>query len=131
MFEESGFEIYESMTKDYATKDIYDEPGGPAKHLLQVREVLDEVKAAYYEMHELMADWDADRRNAISKRFVKMLRKSTGRVRQQGTKDALKELSAAGFSLEALDLSDDDGDNGGSEVSQSVKESGEESGDPL
>lgn len=125
MFEDSGFEIYESITKEYATKEIYDEPGGPTKHLLQVREVLDDVKNVYYQMHEMMADWDADKREATSKRFVRLLRKSTGEVRQQATKAALKELSSAGYGLEELDLSGDDGDDGDGEVAQSVTDGGE------
>ena len=125
MFEESGFEIYESTTREYATKDIYDEPGGPSKHLLEVREVLDDVKNVYYQMHEIMADWDADKRDATSKRFVKMLRKVTGPVRQQGTKDALKELSSAGYGPGELDLSGSDTSDGDGEVVQSVKEGGD------
>ena len=105
MFEESGFEIYESTTKEWVVKDIYDEPGGPTKHLLEVREVLDDVKNAYYQMQEIMADWDADDRNAKSKQFVRMLRKMTGSVRQQGAMKALRQLELA-------DSGDDEVDNG-------------------
>ena len=48
MFEEGGFEIYESAIKEYVTRDIYDEPDGPSKHILDVREVLDEIKSKFY-----------------------------------------------------------------------------------
>lgn len=52
MFEEEGFEIYESTTKKYVIKDIYEEPNGPSKHMLEVREVLDEIKTKFYELEE-------------------------------------------------------------------------------
>ena len=48
MFEEGGFEIYESAIKEYVTRDIYDEPDDPSKHILDVREVLDEIKSKFY-----------------------------------------------------------------------------------
>lgn len=110
MFEDYGFEIYESTTKDFVAKEIFDEPGGPNKHLLQVREVLDDVKNSYYQMQEIMADWDADECNAKSKQFVRMLRKMTGSVRQQGAMKALKQLDDEGHRLGTS--SDDEADDG-------------------
>lgn len=110
MFEDCRFEIYESTTKDFVAKGIFDEPGGPNKHLLQVREVLDDVKNSYYQMQEIMADWDADERNAKSKQFVRMLRKMTGSVRQQGAMKALKQLDDEGHRLGTS--SDDEADDG-------------------
>lgn len=50
MFEEGGFEIYESTTKEYVTKDIYDKPDGLSKHILYIREILDKIKAKLYEL---------------------------------------------------------------------------------
>ena len=116
MFEDSGFEIYETMTTEYAAKDIYDEPGGPNKHVLEVREVLDDIKNMFYSMNAFMADWDTDRRNKVSKQFVSTLRRITGPVRQQGAREALKQLDEAGHGLEALMLSGSDGEDGDSKV---------------
>lgn len=39
MFEELGFEIYESTTKTYAIKEIHEVIGGPPKQVLETREV--------------------------------------------------------------------------------------------
>ena len=125
MFEDSGFEIYETMTTEYAAKDIYDEPGGPNKHLLEVREVLDDIKNVFYNMNDIMADWDTDRRNKASKQFVSTLRKITGPVRQQGAKEALKQLEEAGHGLETLMLSGSDADNSDSDVKRSGEDGGE------
>ena len=52
MFEEGGFEIYESTTKEYVIKDVYEEPDGPSKHMLEVCKVLDEIKTKFYELEE-------------------------------------------------------------------------------
>ena len=49
-FKEGGFEIYENITKKYVTRDIYDEPDDSSKHMPDVREVLDEIKAKFYEL---------------------------------------------------------------------------------
>ena len=57
---ERGFEIYESITKEYVTRDIYDEPDGPSKHMLDVREVLNEIKFKFYELEAGTADWEDD-----------------------------------------------------------------------
>ena len=125
MFEESGFEIYETMTTEYAAKDIYDEPGGPNKHVLEVREVLDDIKNMFYNMNEVMADWDTEKRNKVSKQFVRTLRKITGPVRQQGAEEAVKQLDEAGYGLGALMLSGDEGEDGDGEVENGRGESGD------
>ena len=74
MFEEAGFEIYESTTKNYVTKDIYDELDGPSKHILDVREVLDEIKFKFYELKAGTAEWEDEVRERISAQWVAMLR---------------------------------------------------------
>ena len=56
MFKEEGFKIYESTTKNYVTKDIYDELDGPSKYILNVREVLDEIKFKFYELKTRTAE---------------------------------------------------------------------------
>ena len=44
IFGDSGFEIYENTTKAYVIKDIHSAIGGPAKYMLETREVLDYIK---------------------------------------------------------------------------------------
>ncbi len=102
MFEEGGFEIYESTTKEYATKDIYDEPDGPSKHMLDVREVLEEIKTKFYDLEAGTVDWEDDVRERISAQWVAMLRQMTGPIRQQGVQEALKELTDTGHDIAKL-----------------------------
>ena len=82
MFKEGGFEIYESTTKEYVTKDIFDEPEGPSKHMLEIREVRDKIKTKFYRLEENTSSWEDDDKTHISASWVKMLRKATGPIRQ-------------------------------------------------
>ena len=94
LFEEGGFEIYENITRD-----IYDEPDGPSKHMLDVREVLDEIKAKFYELEAGTAKWEDDVRERISAQWVAMLRQMTGPIRQRGAQEALQELANDGHNI--------------------------------
>ena len=104
MFEEGGFEIYESTTKEYVTKDVYDEPDGPSKHMLDVREVLDEIKAKFYALKANTVDWEDSERERISAQWVAMLRQMTGPIRQLGAQEALKELANDGHDVARLQM---------------------------
>ena len=53
IFGDSGFEIYENTTKTYAIKEIHSTIGGPAKHMLETCEVLDDIKTRFFELNEL------------------------------------------------------------------------------
>ena len=53
IFGDSGFEIYETTTKTYAIKEIHSVIGGPAKHMLKIREVLDDIKTRVFELDKL------------------------------------------------------------------------------
>ena len=66
MFKEGSFKIYESTTKEYIVKDIYDKPDGPSKYILDVREVLDEIKTKFYNLKAGTVDWENDIRERIS-----------------------------------------------------------------
>ena len=89
MFEEGGFEFYESATKEYVTRDIYDEPDRPSKHMLDVREVLDEIKSKFYELEAGTAEWEDDVRERISAQWVAMLQMK-GPIRQRGAQEAYR-----------------------------------------
>ena len=56
MFKEGGFEIYESITKEYVIRDIYDEPDDSSKHMLDVRKILNNIKSKFYELKVGTAD---------------------------------------------------------------------------
>ena len=103
MFEEQGFEIYESTTKEYAEKDIYDKPGGPSKQMLDVREVLDDIKKRFYEIEERTAEWDEQTRITIASKWVDFLRKATGPIRKQAFEQALEELATTGHNVQKME----------------------------
>lgn len=64
MFEDSGFEVYETSTRlDY---DYHEEVERSDRHMLQMRGVLDAIKDKYYEIAEHTANWTAKERNLQS-----------------------------------------------------------------
>ena len=112
-FEESGFEHYESTNVEYIKSGVYDEPDGPSKHMLQVREVLDDIKNHFHAIEDNMKamDFSADKRHQISKQFVANLRQMSGPIRKKGAEQALEELAKTSNVLGAMTLSEDDDDN--------------------
>ena len=46
--------------------DIYDELDGPSKYMLDVQEVLDEIKSKFYELEAGAAEWEDEVRERIS-----------------------------------------------------------------
>ncbi|KAK9237478.1 hypothetical protein V1525DRAFT_403724 [Lipomyces kononenkoae] len=62
MFEESGFEIYESVTNEYARDGIHDEIGTPERRALTCKEILERLRRKYYEMEEMLLEQDATQR---------------------------------------------------------------------
>ncbi len=54
MFEESGFEIYETMGSIYVAEDIYEEIGAPSRRKIDVRETLNRIQNKYYDLEELI-----------------------------------------------------------------------------
>jgi len=64
MFENNGFEIYESTTKKYVIKDIHEAIEAPDKHLLKIREILDSIKDRYYEIAKQTTNWTKKERTS-------------------------------------------------------------------
>lgn len=91
-FEEGGFEIYETTNKEWVSEGVHDAIGGPSRHLLEVREVLDGIKDRYYELCENMADWTPEERSPILDRWLDQLSSLTGPIRQRGAQAAILEL---------------------------------------
>ena len=92
IFGDSGFEIYETTTKSYAIKEIHGIIGGPAKHMLETREVLDDIKTWFFELDELTLDFTPEQKDRYLMLWVQNLKKMTGRIRKTAAKDALKQL---------------------------------------
>ena len=89
MFEDSGFEIYETSVKMECEME---EMEGVDRHMLQMRETLDAIKEKYYEIAEYTADWTAEQRAPQIQRWSDWLDKLTGPIRSREVKEALQEL---------------------------------------
>ena len=84
MFENSGFEIYETATKTFVIDEVHNQIGGPSKHMLEVREVLDDIKNRFYDLEEATASFADEHRERVSMLWAEMLRKLTGPICLQG-----------------------------------------------
>ncbi len=56
MFKDGDFEIYESITKKYAVKNIHDVIEAFNKRLLKVRKILNQIKNRYYDIAKATAE---------------------------------------------------------------------------
>lgn len=108
MFEDCGFEVYESTTKTYQVKEIYEAIDGPSRQMLRVREVLEEIKIRFYALEELTADMDHGSRHVLGNRCLRYLQKLTDPIRRLGTEQALAELRGDGHKPEVLELANRD-----------------------
>ena len=63
IFGDSGFEIYKTTTKTYAIKEICSVIGGPAKHMLETREMLDDIITRFFELDELTLDFTPEQKD--------------------------------------------------------------------
>ena len=102
--EDGGFEIYETTTKTYASNEIYSVIGGPARHMLETREVLDDIKTRFFELDELTFGFTPQKDKYLML-WVQNWKKMTGQIRKTAAKDALKQLQNEGlvFTGEAAD----------------------------
>ena len=82
-FDDCGFEFYEGIGKTYATKEVHEVIGGPSKHMLVVREVLDHIKTRFYDLEELTAEWEPERRKEAADKWVELLKKYTDPIRKR------------------------------------------------
>jgi len=101
MFKDGGFEIYESTTKEYATKDIHDAIEAPRGRLLEVREILNQIKDRYYDIAEATSvpGVDCGRARLIYRQWVDQLSKPTRPVERRGVRQAMEELQEEGNDL--------------------------------
>ena len=93
LFEDGGYEIYESTTREYVVRDMNDAIGRSDRHLLNVKKVLDSIKDRYYEIAEYMERNAPDERYAFIQGWVDRLRLLTGPIRQQGVEQAINEIA--------------------------------------
>lgn len=99
IFGDSGCEIYENTTKTYAIKEVHSIIGGPARHMLETCEVLDDIKTRFFELDELTAGFTPEQKDRYVMLWVQNLKKMTGQIRKTAAKDALKQLQEEGLVL--------------------------------
>lgn len=92
VFGDSGFEIYETTTKTYDIKDVYNVIGGPARHILETREVLDDIITRSFELDELTVGFTPEQKDRSLMLWEQNLKKITGQIRKTAATDALKKL---------------------------------------
>ena len=63
IFGDNGFEIYETTTKTNAIKEIHSVIGGPARHILETREVLDDIETRFFELDEMTAGFTPEQKD--------------------------------------------------------------------
>ena len=70
--------------------------GGPARYMLETREVLDDIKTRFVELDELTFGFTPALKVMLC---VQNLKKMTGQTRETAPKDALKQLQDEGLVL--------------------------------
>ena len=89
MFEDCGMEVYESADKVYITRDIYAEVGAPARQKLEVREVLEQLRSAYYALEEGVEALDPDVADNVVNYWINGLTVATGDLIRTGAAELL------------------------------------------
>ena len=97
--DDDRFEIYETTTKTYTSNKIYNMIGGPTRHMLETREVLDDIKTRSFELDELTFGFTPEQKDKYLMLWVQNLKKMMGQIRKTAAKDALKQLQDEGLVL--------------------------------
>ena len=80
------------MTTDYINKKIENDIGAPAWQKLQIREVLDELLARYYDLETETETWSQNARNEAIRKWVKDLDSITGFLQQVAVQQLKEQL---------------------------------------
>lgn len=91
-FEERKFEIYEIINKKWISENVHDVIEDLNRHLLKMREILDDIKNRYYELCENMTNWSSKERSFILDRWLDQLSNLTDLIRQREAQTAILKL---------------------------------------
>ena len=80
VWDESGFEIYEGMTKDYINEAVYANIGAPIRRKLELRDVLDGLLNSYYENEAYVSNWPEEQRDEAISNWISHLDLLTGQI---------------------------------------------------
>ena len=103
MFANTGYEVYETTNREVKEEDLHEEEQRVRdESLLDVRELLEEVKNRYYELERRLHNDTLEEKKRASKLFVAVFSKCTGPLRREGAERALRELVVKGHDIEHL-----------------------------
>lgn len=68
MFEDCGFEIYETMTKVYTERELADDSGSAPRRRLECRDALAALQESFYRMEEAVRGWEPEEADKAMKR---------------------------------------------------------------
>lgn len=88
--DDGGFEIYETTTKTYTSNEIYTVIGGPTRHMLEMREVLDDIKTRFFELDELTFGFTPEQKDKYLMLWGTKLEKDDGADPKNRGKGCLK-----------------------------------------
>ena len=91
MWEESGYEIYETMESIYIERGINDEIGAPERHRLEVRETLESIKARYYGIEGQARELHPDVGDQLIRWWLNKLTTVSGEVWKAGIEEFERE----------------------------------------
>ena len=73
-----------------------------------MREILEQVKTRYFELQNLIAEFEEDQKQRVLFLWVSHLKQLVGPIRKQGAQEALRELQEEGLELNETSSLDDD-----------------------
>jgi hypothetical protein len=81
--------VWKSTSKEYITRDIHVEVGAPARRKLEVREVLEQLRAAYYALEEGVTSLEPEVADNIVNYWINGLTVATGKLIQTSAAEML------------------------------------------
>jgi hypothetical protein len=92
-WEESGFELYEGMTKDYMNGPIHDKISAPRHVLVDANAIFEELKSHLYLFHDNTRHWPENARKEAWASWLSNLDNVTGPLHWEGIKQFISHLS--------------------------------------
>ena len=92
LFDESGFEIYETVTPVFVDQNLEDETSPAGRRRLEVRDVLSGLQAKFYELEAAVKDLPGEQADRALARWIYTLGQVTGGVRKTAVEELVREV---------------------------------------
>jgi len=98
MWEDCGFEIYESIGTEYIANGLNKEIGAPERRRLKVREVLESLRTRYYSLEEDIEAQgvELDVRDGVIRLWIRGLAGFMSTMGSKGVEDLMEEYKTLG-----------------------------------